>query len=232
MVRIKHRYLLIQILYPDPIPLSSKPDPRHTSSKSHPPSSAVLPTIVRFHQPSPNELTPQVLVRAIRDQIALLYGDYGVGVTASSLNGKITRANVLARAHPKIVKYLSPATSTAIVRCARAHYRLVWAALSFMTQLPGSSSPSSTASRPCVFRVVRVSGTIKKCEEEAIKQARAAILRAKREEGGGNDDEGGLLHAVLGPFEEDPGTGEGNSRIGIEDSDVEHGEMESHSDGE
>lgn len=157
-----------------------------------------------------------MLVRAIRDQIALLYGDYGVGMTASSLN----------------VKYLSPATSTAIVRCARAHYRLVWAALSFMTQLPGSSSPSSTPSRPCVFRVVRVSGTIKKCEQEAIKQARTAIMCAKREEGGGNDDEGGLLHAVLGPFEEDPGTMEGNSRIGIEDSDVEDGEMESHSDGE
>lgn len=107
-----------------------------------------------------------------------------------------------------------------------------------MTQLPGSSSPfgssSSTASRPCVFRVVRVSGTIKKCEQEAIKQARAAILRAKREEGAGNDEEEGatgLLHAMLGPFEEDPGTGDGNARIGIEDSEEDDGEMESHSDG-
>lgn len=92
MVRIKHRYLLVQILYPDPFPLSSKP----SSSKPNLPSSsaaaAPLPNVVRFHQPSPDDLTPQVLARAIRDQIALLYGDYGVGMTATSLNGKIMNA--------------------------------------------------------------------------------------------------------------------------------------------
>ena len=33
------------------------------------------------------------------------------------------------------------------------------------------------------MQVVRVSGTIKKAEEEAIRRARAAILRAKREDG-------------------------------------------------
>ena len=58
--------------------------------------------------------------------------------------------------------------------------------------------------RSCAIQVVRVSGTIKKAEEEAIKRARAAILRAKRESGeestdgllgllGGNEDE--ALHA-------------------------------------
>lgn len=31
-----------------------------------------------------------------------------------------------------------------------------------------------------MFRVVRVSGTIKKVEEEAIKRAKADVLRAKR----------------------------------------------------
>jgi ribonuclease P/MRP protein subunit POP5 len=33
--------------------------------------------------------------------------------------------------------------------------------------------------RPCIFRVVRVSGTIRKVEEEAIRQARRLILAAK-----------------------------------------------------
>lgn len=33
------------------------------------------------------------------------------------------------------------------------------------------------------MQVVRVSGTIKKAEEEAIRRARAAILKAKREPG-------------------------------------------------
>ena len=38
------------------------------------------------------------------------------------------------------------------------------------------------------MQVVRVSGTIKKAEEEAIRRARAAILRAKRENGEGSTD--------------------------------------------
>lgn len=72
------------------------------------------------------------------------------------------------------VKYLSSATSTAIVRVSRAHYRLVWAALSFVTQIPGG--------RPerCVVQVVRVSGTIKKVEEEAVRLARRSIVRAQK----------------------------------------------------
>lgn len=83
-----------------------------------------------------------------------------------------------------------------------------------------------------MFRVVRVSGTIKKCEQEAIKRARAAILRAKREEDGGDESTRALLHAVLGPFEQDPerGAGNGVAGRGIEDSNEEGGETESHSD--
>jgi ribonuclease P/MRP protein subunit POP5 len=55
-----------------------------------------------------------------------------------------------------------------------------------MTQLPKMSKQDSP--RSCVMQVVRVSGTIKKAEEEAIKRARAAILRAKRENGEGGTD--------------------------------------------
>lgn len=47
---------------------------------------------------------------------------------------------------------------------------MLWTALSFMTALAGG--------QPCVIQVVRVSGTIKKSEEEAIRRARLAILRA------------------------------------------------------
>lgn len=72
------------------------------------------------------------------------------------------------------VKYLSPATSTAIIRVTRAHYRLVWAALSFITKLP------RPIEQDCVVQVVRVSGTIRKAEEEAIRRAKASILRAQR----------------------------------------------------
>jgi ribonuclease P/MRP protein subunit POP5 len=75
------------------------------------------------------------------------------------------------------VKYLSPATSTFILRVSRDHYRIAWAALSLMTSVPVKDGKS------CVFRVVRVSGTIKKAEEEAIRRAREMILKAMREAG-------------------------------------------------
>ncbi|KAL6719330.1 RNA-binding protein pop5 [Lecanora helva] len=173
MVRIKHRYLLVHILYPNPDDAKSKASTL-TPNKS-------LPDLVQFHAPSPDDLNPGALINAIKNQIQDLYGDYGVGLVSSSL----------------VVKYLSPATSTAIIRCSRNHYRLAWAALSFMTHLP--STPSQKQSRPCVMRVVRVSGTIKKAEEEAIRQAREAILKARRE---GGDNEKDRLMELLGKEEE------------------------------
>ncbi|PHH56248.1 hypothetical protein CFIMG_007192RA00001 [Ceratocystis fimbriata CBS 114723] len=55
---------------------------------------------------------------------------------------------------------------------SRKYYRLVWAALTMMNHIPGSSTS-------CVFRVVHISGTIRKAEEEAIRRARRFILAAK-----------------------------------------------------
>lgn len=69
---------------------------------------------------------------------------------------------------------MSAATSTAIVRVSRSHYRMVWAALSFATKIP------KPVDKTCVIQVVRVSGTIKKSEEEAIRRARMTIVRAQR----------------------------------------------------
>lgn len=45
-------------------------------------------------------------------------------------------------------------------------------ALTYMRSLPGSG-------RPCVFRVVRVSGTIRRVEEEVIKRARELVFTLK-----------------------------------------------------
>lgn len=54
---------------------------------------------------------------------------------------------------------------------------MLWAALTFMDHVPTKEGPGS----PCIFRVVRVSGTIRKAEEEAIRQARLHILAAQEE---------------------------------------------------
>lgn len=56
---------------------------------------------------------------------------------------------------------------------------MVWAALTFITHLP--TKPAGT---PVVVRVLRVSGTIKKAEEEVIRRSQIIIKRAKAWEAG------------------------------------------------
>ncbi|KAL8801595.1 MAG: hypothetical protein Q9223_006932 [Gallowayella weberi] len=191
MVRIKHRYLLVNILYPEP-PKSK--EPRHQSSN--------VPDLVQIRRPTSDHLSPSLLAKAIRDQILLMYGDYGSGITSTGL----------------LVKYLSPATSTAIVRCSRANYQIVWAALTFMTHLP--RLPDQDKLQPCVMQVVRVSGTIRKAEEEVIRRARAAILKAKRED---QEADPYGLDAILGPANERTSSKrhgkDVDPPIGIEDED-------------
>ncbi|KAE8448591.1 hypothetical protein EG329_009016 [Mollisiaceae sp. DMI_Dod_QoI] len=120
-----------------------------------------IPDIVVFNQPTTNELSPQALLRGIRAEVSSLFGDYGSGAVSESLS----------------VKYLSPATSTFILRVSRAHYQIAWAALSMMKAIPVKGGKN------CVFKVVRVSGTVKKAEEEAIRRAREIILKAQRDLG-------------------------------------------------
>lgn len=55
---------------------------------------------------------------------------------------------------------------------------MVWAALTFTTRLP------KPVDEPCVIQVVRVSGTIRKSEEAAIRLARQSIKRAQRQASG------------------------------------------------
>ncbi|KAM0342642.1 hypothetical protein ACHAPU_009372 [Fusarium lateritium] len=52
---------------------------------------------------------------------------------------------------------------------------MLWSTLTFMDHVPVRDG------RPCMFRVVRVSGTIRKAEEEAIRQAKRLILAAKED---------------------------------------------------
>ncbi len=89
-----------------------------------------------------------------------------------------------------------------------------------MTQLP--DTPSQKRPQACVMRVVRVSGTIKKAEEEAIKRARAAILKANRESGEGDVDS---LMGLLGK-EKEPAVEDAQRTLGVK-SDVsdEDGEI-------
>ncbi|PNY26539.1 Ribonuclease P/MRP protein subunit POP5 [Tolypocladium capitatum] len=140
MVRIKERYLLVNIVYP--------PDPAER-----------VPDAVARCRPTVERLTPPALLKAIRAEVAQLFGDYGSG----ALEGHLS------------VKYLSLATSTFILRCSRSHHQMLWAALTCMDHVPVKDG------RPCLFRVVRVSGTMRKASEEAVRQSRSIILAAKQD---------------------------------------------------
>jgi len=77
MVRLKHRYLLVNILYPD----SDTPTKPATKDGQ-------VPDVVSFRRPSSDKLNAQLLARMIRDGVTELFGDYGSGMIASSLVGE------------------------------------------------------------------------------------------------------------------------------------------------
>lgn len=72
MVRLKHRYLLVNFLYPSP---STTPSETPTA----------LPDVVDFHKPSSDKLTAGLLIKILRESIADLFGDYGAGMTSGTL---------------------------------------------------------------------------------------------------------------------------------------------------
>lgn len=62
--------------------------------------STKVPDVVTFNQPTTDELTPQLLIKAIREEVLELFGDYGSGAIAGSLMGEICRPVAQAHAHP------------------------------------------------------------------------------------------------------------------------------------
>ena len=71
MVRLKHRYLLLDILYPDP---SSWPKAAHVLSRTSTPQSQL-----QIHSPTSDVLTPGLLAKMVREQVGEMFGDWGVG---------------------------------------------------------------------------------------------------------------------------------------------------------
>lgn len=121
-----------------------------------------------------------------------------------------------------IVKYWSPATSTFILRTPREHYQVAWAALSLMNRVP------VTGGKNCVFRVVRVSGTIRKSQEEAIRRAREMIMKARREMGEQSDS---TLETIFGKAGSKGKEDSTNDMLLVDRSDTEDEEELSDGDG-
>ena len=72
MVRIKERYLLVNILYPGEL---------GTNTNTKPAAAADVPDLVVLNQPTTDALTAPALLRGIRAEITSLFGDYGSGMT-------------------------------------------------------------------------------------------------------------------------------------------------------
>lgn len=95
---------------------------------------------------------------------------------------------------------------------------MVWAALTLTTKLP---RPIDT---PVVIKVIRVSGTIRKAEEEVIRRAKEIIKRAKEVETGKKDP---MMASVVQAVEKRSGPRDGV----LVDVDMDE-EMESNSESE
>lgn len=81
-----------------------------------------------------------------------------------------------------------------------------------------TSIPIRDGGKACVFKVVRVSGTIRKAEEEAIRRARELTIRAKKEMGEQSD---ATLEKLFGGVKEFSSTLSKDSKILDSDMDSE-----------
>jgi ribonuclease P/MRP protein subunit POP5 len=95
MVRIKHRYLLIHVLYPEEQDLPSHLNHHKkitlaasssTQNKTNDPGH--LPWTVQFRRPSADAFNAKLLAKLIRQGVEELFGDYGAGMIAASFQGE------------------------------------------------------------------------------------------------------------------------------------------------
>jgi ribonuclease P/MRP protein subunit POP5 len=79
MVRVKHRYLLIDILYPAPssdtLSATATAAGPGTGKNTDPEIQARL----RIHAPTSDALSPGLLAKMVREEVSEMFGDWGVG---------------------------------------------------------------------------------------------------------------------------------------------------------
>lgn len=145
MVRLKHRYILFEILYPPSTDTSKTPRDDFVSY-----CNSQIDSLVVLHQSSPGTINQRTLTNCIKNMILDVYGDFGLGEVGMSV----------------LVKYFSSKTSTGIIRCGRTNYKKVVGAMTLIEKLEGND---------VIIRCTRVSGTIKKSEEYSISRSHDLI---------------------------------------------------------
>ncbi|KAK8439216.1 RNA-binding protein pop5 [Candidozyma auris] len=152
MVRLKHRYILFDILYP---PVS---DPRTGTQREKFSTFCNNPkdTLLTLHAPSPASINSKSIANILRNAVAEHYGEIAAGGVGNSI----------------IVKYFSNKTSTGIIRCSRQDFQQVMAAIALVTKVDNYDA---------LMRCVHVSGTIRKCEQFSIRRNKSLIIQLGRD---------------------------------------------------
>lgn len=147
MVRLKHRYILFDILYPP----TSDPRTGTQREKFENFSSSPKASLLSLHGTSPSSINLRSIANLIKSAIEDHFGDFGGGTVGLLI----------------IVKYFSNKTSTGIIRCSRNNFHQVMAALALVTKVDNFD---------VVMRCVHVSGTIRKCEQFSIRRNQQLII--------------------------------------------------------
>ncbi|KAL0914114.1 hypothetical protein M5K25_017620 [Dendrobium thyrsiflorum] len=129
MVQFKNRYLVIEVL------INGGKD-----------SSGNDPIII----------TEYNLLKAIKDNILLNFGECGLALSLGSLQ----------------VKYANPSTKLCIIRTSRDDYQKIWSAMTMV---------KSIGKCPVTFNLLALSGTIKACKSAALKCEEAKFEQYKLE---------------------------------------------------
>lgn len=105
-------------------------------------------------------LTPEKkdLLNLIRQSLLFNFGTTGTGLLNASLH----------------LKYYSPRTGKGILQADRAHFRMAWAAMTWMT-LNGVGHGDSGREAGFV-RALGISGTIKKAEERLVRRDKSELF--------------------------------------------------------
>lgn len=153
MVRLKHRYILFDILYPPP----SEPRTTEQRQKFREFNKSPKECTLTLHSPSPASVNQRSISTLLKRVVEDHFGEFGSGTVGLLI----------------IVKYFSNKTSTGIIRCSRTNFQQVVAAIGLVTKVENAN---------VVMRCVHVSGTIRKCEDFSIRRNRKLMVDIGRDD--------------------------------------------------
>ncbi|GME69292.1 unnamed protein product [[Candida] boidinii] len=112
MVRLKTRYILFEVVYPE-LNGDGEEGSEWYKTRSN--------SIIALHKQSPPAINAKIIILAIRKSLQLNYGDLGSGCDGMSL----------------VLKYFSNRTSTGIIRVLRESYMKICSAICLINELNG-----------------------------------------------------------------------------------------------